>query len=407
MLNFKKIRQFFPIFKRKINKKSLVFLDSASTSQKPQIVIDAITNYYENFNSNIHRSVYTLSEEATAAYENCRIKVASFINAESENEIIFTRNTTESINFVARTWGEQNIKKDDEIIVSEIEHHSNLIPWQELCKKTGAILKVIPLKNDYTLDLKSYEKLLSKKTKLVAITAMSNVLGTTPPIKRIIDMAKKSGAKTLIDAAQSIAHSKTDVKKLDCDFLAFSSHKMLGPTGVGILYAKEDILNEIPPFLYGGDMVRTVQQFSATYAKSPAKFEAGTPNIADVIALAKAIEFLEKTTLEAIHQHNKKLLDYTIKKFSKYKDVKLYIPGKSQASSSILSFTIKGIHPHDIASIFNSEGVCIRSGHHCNDPLMQKLGVPATARISFYLYNTFEDIDQAELALQKTLKIFS
>lgn len=406
MFKPEEIKKLFPILKRKTNGKALAYLDNASTSQKPKIVIDAISNYYETTNANIHRGVYTLSEQATDAYEKCRDTVAKFINAKQREEIIFTRNTTESINLVARSWGETSIKKNDEIIVSELEHHSNLVPWQELCKKTSAKLQFIPLKDDLTLDITAYKNLLGKKTKLVAITAMSNVLGTTPPIKEIIGLAHKVGAMTLVDAAQSAAHTTTDVQNLNCDFLAFSSHKMLGPTGVGVLYGKEEILHQMPPFLYGGDMVHVVKKHSATYTKSPQKFEAGTPNIADVIAFEKALQFLQKTGFKNIYRHDQALLNYAIKKFSKYKEVRLFLPGKSQASSSILSFTVKGIHPHDLASIFNSEGVCIRSGHHCNHPLMEKLQVPATARMSFYLYNTFADIDQAEKALQKALQIF-
>lgn len=406
MFNPEEIRKLFPILKRKFKDKNLAFLDNASTSQKPQIVIDAIKNYYENMNANIHRGIYTLSEEATIAYENCRGTTAKFINAKSEKEIVFTRNTTESINLVARAWGEKNLHENDEIIVSAIEHHSNLIPWQELCKKTGAKLKIIPLNKGLTLDIQGYNELLSEKTKLIALSAMSNVLGTTPPIKEMIATAHKYDAKVLIDAAQSIAHNTTDVQDLNCDFLAFSSHKMLGPTGVGVLYAREKILEEMPPFLYGGDMVKVVGQFEASYSDPPWKFEAGTPNIADVIAFEKAMDFLDKIGLENIHEHDQKLLNYAVEQFSKYPKVKLFLPEKSQASSSIISFAIEGTHPHDIASIFNSEGVAIRSGHHCNQPLMETLGVPATARMSFYLYNTPEDIDQAEIALQKVMKIF-
>ncbi len=406
MFDPKKIKAFFPIFKRKIKDKDLVYLDSASTSQKPAIVIDAIKNFYETSNANIHRGVYTLSEEATEQYENCRIKVGKFLNAKTEKEIIFTRNTTESINLAAKTWGETNISEDDEIIISAIEHHSNLVPWQELCHSKKAKLKVIPIKDDYTLDLEQYKKMLSPKTKLVAISAMSNVLGTTPPIKEMIAEAKKTPAKILIDAAQSIAHTKTDVRNLDCDFLAFSAHKILGPTGVGILYAKEKILDQIPPFLYGGDMVKVVEQYNATYNDTPWKFEAGTPNIADVVAFEKALQFITETGFENIQKHDQSLFNYAVEKFSKYPEVKLYLPDKSQASTSIISFSMESVHPHDIASVFSSEGVCIRSGHHCNQPLMDTLKVPATARMSFYIYNTFEDIDQAEIALQKVLKIF-
>lgn len=406
MLNPKSLKKDFPIFKRKINGKSLVYLDNASTSQKPQQVIDALSDYYENTNANIHRGIHTLSEEATEAYEKTREHVAKFINAASSKEIIFTRNTTEAINLVAYSWGETNIKPDDEIIVSAIEHHSNLVPWQELCRRKNARLKIIPLLPDLTLDLQAYQKLLSKKTKLVAITGMSNVLGYTPDLKKIITLAHQTQALTLIDGAQSVAHLPTDIKKLDCDFLAFSSHKMLGPTGVGVLYGKFAHLSDMPPFLFGGDMVKVVEQYQAYWNDLPWKFEAGTPNIADVIAFDTALTYLEKVGLANIHKHNQKLLKYAVEKFSKYeKDgVRLILPASQ--TGSILSFSIKGIHPHDIATIFNEEGVAIRSGHHCSQPLIEHLNLSATARMSFYLYNTEEDIDRAEKALQKTLKTF-
>ena len=401
MLNAKKLKKQFPI----LDQKSLVFLDSASTSQKPKVVIDAITNYYKKINANVHRGIYTLSEKATKAYNDTRETTAKFINASHPHEIVFTRNTTESINLVAYTWGEKNIKKGDEIIVSALEHHSNLVPWQELCKRKKAKLKIIPLKDDYTLDMKEYEKLLTARTKLVAITAMSNVTGTIPPLKLIAEKAHKKNALVLIDGAQSAAHSKTDVQKLKCDFFVFSGHKCLGPTGVGILYAKEEILNEMPPFLFGGDMIEKVGQYKSTFAPLPNKFEAGTPSIAEVVALKPALDFLQKVGLDAIHKHEQELKAYAIQKFSAYPQVTLHTPPSNQ-SGSPLSFTIKGIHPHDIATIFNSENVCIRAGHHCAQPLMDRLKTHSTARMSFYLYNTREDIDRAEKALIKTIKTF-
>lgn len=428
MFDPKIIKKDFPILSRKINGKPLVYLDNASTSQKPKSVIDAISNYYKTFNSNTHRGIHTMSEEATAAYENTREHVMKFINASLPKEIIFTRNTTEAINLVAYSWGESNIKKDDEIIVSAIEHHSNLVPWQELCRRKNAKLKIIPIKEDLTLDLQAYEKLLSKKTKLVSITAMSNVLGYMPDLAKIIKAAHKIGALVLVDGAQSVAHMKTDVKKLDCDFLAFSGHKMLGPTGVGVLYGKYEILSEMNPFMFGGDMVKAVEQHKAYWNDLPWKFEAGTPNIADVIAFNAALTYLEKIGLENIEKHDQKLLKYAIGKFSKYeKDgVSLILPtykfssAKQSApssqppsptfdtsiTSSILSFSIKGIHPHDIATIFNDEGVAIRSGYHCSQPLIEHLNLSSTARMSFYFYNTEADIDRAEIALKKTLKLF-
>lgn len=406
MFDPKKLKKDFPIFFRKINGKPLVYLDNASTSQKPRSVINALTNYYETFNSNTHRGIHTMSEEATTAYEDTREHVMKFINANLPKEIIFTRNTTEAINLVAYSWGEENIKSGNEIIVSAIEHHSNLVPWQELCRRKNATLKIIPIKKDLTLDLAAYEKLLSKKTKLVSISAMSNVLGYMPDLNKIIKSAHKVGAIVLVDGAQSVAHMKTDVKKLDCDFLAFSSHKMLGPTGVGVLYGKFEILSNMNPFMFGGDMVKSVEQHKAYWNDLPWKFEAGTPNIADVIAFDAALTYLDKIGLDNIHKYDQKLLKYAVGKFSKYeKDgVSLILP-KSD-TSSILSFSIKGIHPHDIAQIFNDEGVAIRSGYHCSQPLIEHLNLSSTARMSFYFYNTEADIDRAEIALKKTLKLF-
>lgn len=399
MLNPQKLKKDFPLLQQ-----NLVYLDNASTTQKPKQVIAALKNYYTNLNANIHRGIYRLSEKATAAYENTRNHTAKFINARFPQEIIFTRNTTESINLVAKTWGEENIKEGDSILVSSIEHHSNLVPWQQLAKQKKAKLKIIPLKNDFTLDSAAFEKLLTPQTKLLAITGMSNVLGTIPPVKKMIKTAHKNGTLTLIDGAQSVAHMPTDVQDLDYDFFAFSSHKMLGPTGVGILYGKKEILEKMPPFLHGGDMVKKVSQFDAEWNDLPWKFEAGTPNIADIVAFDAALTYLENIGMERIRQHDQKLLDIARQKFSKFREIRIY--GPKDNCGSILSFTINGIHPHDIAQIFDSENICIRSGHHCCQPLMERLGIPATARISFYLYNTEKDIEKAAKALKKTIKIF-
>jgi cysteine desulfurase/selenocysteine lyase len=406
MLNSKKLKKEFPIFSRKINGKPIVYLDNGATTQKPKAVIDALKNYYEYSNANIHRGIYELSEESTNAYEHCRETVAKFINAKNSREIIFTKNATESINLVAVSYGNTFIKAGDEIIVSALEHHSNLVPWQELAKRKKAKLKIIPLKRDLTLDFDAYKKLLTKKTKFVAITALSNVTGTIVPIKKFIAEAKKIGAKTLIDGAQSVPHTKTNVRDLDCDFLAFSAHKMLGPTGVGILYGKAEILEKMPPFLYGGSMIQEVGQFSSSYNEVPFRFEAGTPNIADVIAFEKAIEFLKEVGMENIEKHEKELLKYAKETFSKYKEIYLYTPEDMACSSGILSFSVKGIHPHDLATIFNEDNVCIRVGQHCAAPLMQALKVFAVNRMSFYLYNDKSDIDQAEKSLKKALRIF-
>ena len=395
----------FPILKRKINGQPLVYLDNASTSQKPLIVLQALQNFYSNSNANIHRGIHTLSEEATAQYENVRAKVAKFINAKTE-EIVFTKNATESLNCVAVSWGRLHIQKDDEIIVSALEHHANLVPWQELTKEKKAKLKIIPLTADYLLDLIAYEKLLSNKTKLVCITAQSNVTGTIVPIKKIISLAHKFGAKVVVDGAQSVGHNQTNVKNTDCDFLAFSAHKMLGPTGVGVLYIKRALMEEMTPYMYGGDLVETVGQEEATYHRGYMKFEAGTPNIADVIAFGSALDYLSSIGLDAVAAHDKELLIYAKKCFSNYSSVKIFSPSKIENCGGVLSFIIEGVHPHDIATIFDQDGIAIRAGLHCAEPLVRSLGVSTTARMSFYLYNTKQDINVAEKALKKVFTIF-
>lgn len=391
MLNLNQIKAQFPILKRKIKGQDLVYLDNAATTQKPESMIQALVDYYQNINANVHRGIHTLSEEATEEYEKTRRAVATFINSKPE-EVIFTRNTTESINLVAHTWGEENVKVGDVITVTTLEHHSNLVPWQELAKRTGATLHMLE-QDDYKLPA---------NTKLVAITAMSNVTGYQPDLKQIIKNARAIGALVLVDAAQSVGHQKTDVQALDCDFLVFSAHKMLGPTGLGVLYGRKNILEAMPPYQYGGGMIKIVEDLSSTWADIPGKFEAGTPNIADVIAFRPALELLNTIGFDAIQAHEKMLHDYVVKKFSTHPEVTLYtVPG-----SPVISFTFDCAHPHDIASIFNEEGVAIRAGHHCCQPLMRRLGVPATARISFYLYNSTEDIDRAEIALKKVIEIF-
>ncbi|MFA6992908.1 MAG: SufS family cysteine desulfurase [Candidatus Gracilibacteria bacterium] len=411
MLDPKKIKKQFPIFKRKINGKTIVYLDNAATTQKPQSVIDSIKDFYENRCATVHRGIYSLSEEATAMYEAVRQQTAKFINAKSDKEIIFTKNSTEAANLVAYSFGEKFIKPGDEIIVSIIEHHANFIPWQQVARKKQAKLLVIPMKNpdkkDYSLDMTVYKKMLSKKTKLVAISAMSNVLGTLIPVKEIAKEAHKIGAKVLVDAAQSAPHIKTDVQDMDCDFLIFSAHKMLGPTGVGILYGKEEILNTMPPFLVGGQMIKNVSVKETLFGDLPYKFEAGTPNVADVIAFGKALEFLEKIGFKAIQEHEKSLLKEAYKVFSKYDKIKIYLPENLENLGGILSFSIQGVHPHDIAEIFNTENVFIRAGQHCAHPLLRALKVDSTARISFYIYNEKEDIYRAEKALKQVLKLFA
>ena len=395
----------FPLLQRKVNGQPLVYLDNASTTQKPLVVLQALQKFYTTSNANVHRGIHALSQEATEQYENVRAKVAKFINAKSE-EIIFTKNATEALNCVAVSWGRKHIKKDDEIIVSALEHHANLVPWQELAKEKGAKLKVIPLTADYLLDLKVYKSLLSTKTKLVCVTAQSNVTGTLVPIKKIIALAHKFQAKVVVDAAQSAGHRPTNIKNIGCDFLAFSAHKMLGPTGVGVLYIKRTLMEEMVPYMYGGDMVETVGQEEATYHRGYMKFEAGTPNIADVIAFGSALDYLMDQDLEAVAVHDQELLAYAKKCFSKYPAVKIFSPTKIENCGGVLSFTVAGVHPHDIAAIFDQYGVAIRAGLHCAEPLVHRLGVSTTARLSFYLYNTKHDVDVAEKALKKVFEIF-
>ncbi|MFC1750170.1 cysteine desulfurase [Pseudomonadota bacterium] len=397
-------RSDFPILQTEINGKRLVYLDSASTTQKPACVIDAISSYYKEMNANTHRGVHTLSERATEAYEGVREQVARFINAGSSQEIIFTRGTTESLNLIAYTYGEQNIVQGDEIVITALEHHANLVPWQQLCKKKGAKLKVIPINKDGSLDELNLDEFISDRAKIVAVTAMSNVLGTIVPLKPIIERAKQVGAITIIDAAQSAGHLGVDVKDLDCDFLAFSAHKMCGPTGVGVLYGREELLEQMPPFNLGGEMIKEVKIEDSVWHDLPWKFEAGTQNIADVIAFGEAIKYLEKVGMENIRKHDEELLVYAREKLAALPDIELY--GPKTGAGSILSFNIPGVHAHDVGSIVNEEGVAIRTGHHCAQPLVESLGQSATARMSFYFYNTKEEIDLAVAALQKVYKIF-
>lgn len=411
MFDPKSIQKEFPILTREMSGKRLAYLDNASTTQKPQCVIDALVKYYAQHNANIHRAVYEIAEEATLAYEGTREETRKFINANSNKEIIFTRNTTEGLNLVAYTWGVENIHAGDTIMVSALEHHSNLVPWQELCKKTGATLKIIPISADpeeaYTLDLEWFRQNADHTLKLLAITQASNTTGTIVPVKKFIEIAHALGAVTIVDAAQSASHMPIDVQDLDTDFLAFSSHKMLGPTGVGVLFGKQKILEAMPPFLFGGDMIREVHQFNATWNELPWKFEAGTPNIADVVAFREALRYLKNLGMSEILAHDQELVTYAKSQLATIPNLKVHAPKKTSEMTGIISFEILGVHPHDIAEILNSEGVAIRGGHHCAQPLMENLNVTSTARMSFYLYNTKEDIDQAIVAIKKVLEIFS
>jgi len=403
-MNTNKIRKDFPILKRKVNGKPLVYLDNAATSQKPKIVIDSLTNYYEKYNANVHRGIHKLSEEATQAYEETRKKIAKFINAKSEKEIIFTKNTTEAINLVMYSFGMQ-LKSGNEIISSVMEHHSNIVPWQFL-QNFGIKLKFVDINEDGTLNIEDYEKLITEKTKLIAVVHVSNVLGTINPIKEISRIAHKNNALLLVDAAQSVPHMKVDVQAMDCDFMAFSAHKMLGPTGVGVLYGKREILEGIKPFLYGGDMIREVSLYETKYNEVPWKFEAGTPNIADVIAFGAAIDYLEKIGMKNVEKHERDLTKYALRKLSKIKNLEIYGPENPDQRIGVISFNLKNIHPHDVASILDQEGIAIRSGHLCAQPLMKRLNIQAAARASFYLYNTKEEINKLAAALLKTKKVF-
>ncbi len=396
------IKEDFPIFKRKIHGKPLVYLDSAASSQKPRQVIQALSDYYEKTHANIHRGVYTLSEEATLAYEDAHRKVARFINAKFK-EIVFTKNTTESINLLAYSLGLQ-LKKGDEILLTEMEHHADLVPWQQIAKRVGAVVKFIKVAREGELVID--DELFTQKTKIVAVTHISNVLGTINPVKEIIRKAHKVGAKVIIDAAQSVPHMPLDVKALDADFIVFSSHKMLGPTGIGVLYGKQELLEAMTPFLYGGDMIREVTLEDSTFNYLPWKFEAGTPNIAGGIAFGVAVEYLTNIGMHNIEQHDKELLHYAHEQLSKVEGITIYGPKDLSKKSSIIAFNFEDIHPHDVSSILDTEGIAIRGGHHCAMPLMKTLGIQASCRASFYLYNTKEDVDALVKALEKVRKVF-
>lgn len=407
MLNVSKIQKDFPILKRKIHGKRLVYLDNAATTQKPKQVIKALVDYYSKHNANIHRGIHTLAEEATKMHEEARGKIADFIHASTTREVIFVRNSTEAINLVVYSWGRKFLQKGDEVVLSESEHHSNLVPWQLLAAELGIKLKFIPVTDEGLLDLKAYSKLLTQRTKMVSVVHISNVLGTVNPVEKIGEMAHKAGALFLIDAAQSIPRMPIDVQKINCDFLAASGHKMLGPTGIGFLYAREKLLEAMPPFLGGGDMIREVYLDHSLWNELPYKFEAGTPNIADAVAFGAAIDYLENLGLSNIFLHEKKLTDYALKKLLAIPQVTVYGPKTAEKRTGVISFSIKGIHPHDVAQILDREGIAIRSGFHCAMPLHQKLKLPATCRASFYIYNMEEDVDQLIEGIDKAIKTFS
>lgn len=384
------IRKEFPILKREVNGYPLVYFDNAATSQKPQVVIDSIVDYYSNYNANIHRGVHALSQEATDAYEAARTKIQKFIGAEKQHEVIFTSGTTHSINIVANGFS-QLLEGGNEILVSAMEHHSNIVPWQMLCERTGAVLKVIPMNEDGSLMMHEYEKLLNKNTKLVFVNHISNALGTINPVKEIISLAHHYGAAVLIDGAQACAHQKVDVQELDADFYVSSAHKMCGPTGIGFLYGKESWLNKLPPYQGGGEMIKEVSFEKTTYAGLPHKFEAGTPNVAGGIAFGIAVDYLNSIGLQAISDYEHKLLEYGTQQLLTVPGLRIY--GTTKAKTSVISFNLEGIHPYDVGTILDKLGIAVRTGHHCAQPIMDFYKIPGTVRASFSFYNTTEEID--------------
>jgi cysteine desulfurase / selenocysteine lyase len=399
-----KIRNDFPILKTTVHGKPLVYLDNAATTQKPQYVIDKANNYYKKYNANIHRGVHALSQEATEAFEESRIIVKKFINALGKNEIIFTRGTTESVNLVASTYGRVNINEGDEIIISHMEHHSNIVPWQMLCLEKNAKLRVIPINDDGELILEEFQKMINNRTKFVSVVYASNTLGTVNPIKKIIDLAHSQNIPVMLDAAQAVNHLPIDVQELDCDFLAFSGHKLYGPTGIGILYGKVNHLDAMPPYMGGGDMISKVSFEETTYNELPHKFEAGTPHISGAIGLGAAIEYIEKIGLENIARHENELLLYATKAVSDLAGLKII--GTAKEKISVLSFHFENVHPHDVGTFLDFEGVAIRTGHHCTQPLMKRFNIPATSRASFGMYNTKEEVDILVAGLKKILEVF-
>lgn len=389
-----------------LNNRDIAYLDSGATTQKPIQVIKAIENFYENYNANPHRGAYSLSVEATEIYEDTRTKIAKFINAKNRDEVIFSKNASESLNLIAYSYGLDTLKKDDEIVLSIMEHHSNLVPWQYVSKKTGAKLNYMYIDENYELTKNEIENKITDKTKVVGITHVSNVLGTMNNVKEIIDYAHKKGAIVVLDASQSIPHTKIDVQKLNPDFMVFSGHKMLAPLGIGVLYGKRELLNKMNPFLMGGDMIEYVYEQDTTFAPLPNKFEAGTQNVEGVVGLGAAIDYINSIGYEEIQKIENEVVKYAREELSKLDFLKIYITPNKENHSSVISFNIKGVHPHDVASILDSEGVCVRSGNHCAQPLLRYLGIDSTCRASFYFYNTKKDVDRLVKALQKAYNIF-
>ncbi|MGQ9463622.1 MAG: cysteine desulfurase [Candidatus Fervidibacter sp.] len=407
VLDVKTVRKDFPTLQRNVRDKPLVYLDSAATSQKPQCVIDAEREFYERYNANVHRGAYLIAEEATAAYEGAREKVAQFINAPSKECIVFTRGTTEAINLVAYSWGWTNLREGDEILLTEMEHHSNIVPWQLIAERTGARIKVVPITDDGLLDTYAFEGSLTERVKLVAVTHVSNVLGTINPVQEICRKAKEAGAVVLVDGAQAAPHMPVDVQTIGCDFYAFSGHKMCGPTGIGALYGRIELLEAMPPFLSGGEMIRTVTFERTTFNDVPYKFEAGTPPIAQAIALGTAIDYLTSIGMEQIRAHEVTLTRYALERLKEVSKITIYGNAPLEHRGGVIAFNIGDIHPHDLATFLDAHGICIRAGHHCAQPLMRRLGVVATARASLYFYNLPDEIDALVRSIREAVRFFS
>ncbi|HAT51684.1 MAG TPA: cysteine desulfurase CsdA [Betaproteobacteria bacterium] len=404
-LDAESIKKDFPILSNSENNKSLVYLDSGASAQMPQLVIDRINHYHQHEHANIHRGVYDLSEQATISYESVRSTVARFLNVADTSEVIFTKGTTHAINLVAHAFGRTFVRAGDEIVISHMEHHSNIVPWQQLCEEVGATLKIIPISDIGELDMEAYGRLLSERTKIVAVTHVSNVLGTINPIKEMVALAHSKDIPVLVDGAQGAPHMKVDIQDLDCDFYIFSGHKVCGPTGIGILYGKRNWLERMNPYEGGGDMILSVTFEKTTYAEIPAKFEAGTPPIASAIGLGEAIKYLEAIGLERIEKHEKVLTRYATEALTEINGLTVY--GTAPNKAGVISFGVKGVHPHDMGTLLSDDGVAVRAGHHCAQPVMQRFKVPATTRASFYLYNTLEDIDRLVSSVRNAKKIFS
>lgn len=401
------VRRDFPILSRTVNGKPLVYLDNAATSQKPLAVIDALVDYYSGHNANVHRGVHQLSEEATSAYELAREKVAGFVGASSSNEIVFVRNTTEAINLVAHGWGLKNLGPGDEIVLSDVEHHSNLVPWQMLCQRTGSVLRFLPMNGEQTVDRAGIEDVIGPRTRLVSLVHVSNAFGGINPVEEVVAAARRAGALVMLDGAQSVPHMPVNVQDLDIDFLAFSGHKMCAPMGIGALWARESILEGMDPFLGGGDMIRAVWYDHAEYNTVPYKFEAGTPNVADAVGLGAAIDYLSALGMQSIRDHERDLTAFALERFAEIEDVTVYGPRDAGSRGGVVSFNLNDVHPHDVGTILDTEGIAIRAGHHCCNPAMRKLGISGTARASFYLYTTRAEVDLLVGALTQVRSVFA